>query len=125
MRGLLLVAALLAQLTPTAPPLAPAAAPREEKALQIGERHIVEVQDYEAGRVLRLRSDESGALTVDVGASLSARRLDVTLRNVQGRVRFHADLSSLSRRLQTLVSEVDGVPPSAPQPMTISNEVPR
>jgi len=124
MKGLLLVASVLAQLAPTAPPLAPAL-PREEKALQIGERHIVEAENYQAGRVVRLRSDESGALVVDVGATLSARRIDVTLRNVQGNVRFHADLSSLSRRLQTLVTEVDGVPPSTAQPTTISSEVPR
>jgi hypothetical protein len=63
---------------------------------------------------VRLRSDDSGALVVDVGATVEARRIDVTLRNVQGRVRFHADLSSLSRRLQSLVTEVDGAPPSTP-----------
>jgi hypothetical protein len=114
MRALLLVASVLAPLTPAAPPLPPAAARGEETSIQIGERRIVEVEDYQAGRVVRLRSDDSGALVVDVGASLSARRIDVTLRNVQGRVRFHANLSSLSRRLQTLVTEVDGQPPSTP-----------
>ena len=114
MRALLLVASMLAQLTPAAPAAPPPASRGEETSLQIGQRHIVEVEDYEAGRVLRLRSDDSGALVVDVGATVSARRIDVTLRNVQGRVRFHADLSSLSRRLQTLVTEVDGVRPSTP-----------
>jgi hypothetical protein len=114
MRALFLVASVLAQLTPAAPPLTPPALRREEKTLQIGERRIVEVADYQAGRVVRLRSDDSGALQIDIGAALSAQRLDVTLRNVQGRVRFHADLSSLSRRLQTLVTEVDGLPPSTP-----------
>jgi len=111
MTGFLLVASVIAQLTPPAPSPVPRS---EEKALQIDERRIVEVEDYQAGRVLRLRSDESSALVVDVGATVSARRIDVTLRNVQGNVRFHADLSSLSRRLQSLVTEVDGAPPSPP-----------
>ena len=111
MTGFLLVASVIAQLTPPAPSPVPRS---EEKALQIDERRIVEVEDYQAGRTVRLRSEESGALLLDVGVSLAARRIDVTVRNVQGRVRFHADLSSLSRRLQTLVTEVDGAPPSNP-----------
>jgi hypothetical protein len=124
MRAFLLVTSVLAQLTPAAPPLASPARSSEERAIQIDERRIVEVEDYQAGRVVRLRSDDSGALVVDVGVQLSARHIDVTLRNVQGRVRFHADLSSLSGRLQSLVTEVDGLPPST-QPMTNSTEVPR
>jgi hypothetical protein len=114
MRSLLLVASVLAQLTPAAPPLPSAASRGEETPLQIAERHIIEVEDFQAGRVVRLRRDESSALVVDVGATVSARRIDVTLRNVRGNVRFHADLSSLSRRLQSLVTEVDGAPPSPP-----------
>jgi hypothetical protein len=114
MRALILIASVLAQPTPAAPPLVPPASRGEETTLQIGERRIVEVEDYQAGRVIRLRSDDSNALVVDVGATLSARRIDVTVRNVQGRVRFHADLSSLSRRLQSLVTEVDGTAPSTP-----------
>jgi len=114
MKALLFIASVLAQLTPAAPTLPPSAPRGEETALQIGERRIVEVEDYQAGRVVRLRSDDSAALVVDVGAAVEARRIDVTLRNVQGRVRFHADLSSLSRRLQSLVTEVDGATPSTP-----------
>ena len=114
MRAIILIASVLGQLTPAAPPLAPPVSRGEETSLQIGERRIVEVEDYQAGRVVRLRSDDSSALVVDVGANLSARRIDVTLRNVQGRVRFHADLSALSRRMQNLVTEVDGQPPSTP-----------
>ena len=111
MTALLLIAAALAQMAPSPP--APVPLPRgEERELQIDERRIVHVEDYQVGRVVRLRSDDSGALLVDVGASLSARRIDVTVRNVQGHVRFHADLSSLSSRLQSLIAEVDGVPPS-------------
>jgi hypothetical protein len=112
MTALLLVTVALMQMVPAAPPAAAPAPRSEERELQIGERRIVHVEGYQVGRVVRLRSDDSGALTVDVGASLAARRIDVTVRNVQGRVRFHADLSSLSPRLQSLVSEVDGVPPS-------------
>jgi hypothetical protein len=111
MTGFLLVASVIAQLTPPAPSPVPRG---EEKDLQIDERRIVEVEDYQAGRAVRLRSEESGALLLDVGVSLAARRIDVTVRNVRGRVRFHADLSSLSRRIQTLVTEVDGAPPSPP-----------
>jgi hypothetical protein len=111
--ALLLLAAALAQAAPVAPaPVVPAPPDREVRELDIAERHIVQVEDYQAGRVVRLRSDDSGALLVDVGVALAARRIDVTLRNVQGHVRFHADLTALSQRLQILVTEVDGAPPS-------------
>jgi hypothetical protein len=107
MTVLALVASLLVQAGP-APLPQPSPAPgasatrgeAEETTLDIGSRHIVE-RDYRAARALRLRSRDQ-AVSLDVGAALEAGRIDVTLHNVRGRVRFHASAPDLWQRLHLL-----------------------
>jgi hypothetical protein len=73
---------------------APAATAHEEFDLNIADRRITEDQ-FQASLEVQLRtgpSEEEG-LGVRVGALVGARRIDVRLRNVRGRVRFIASLA--------------------------------
>jgi hypothetical protein len=68
----------------------------EDFELNIAERRITE-ENFEASVALEIRtgqSEEQG-LTVRVGALAGARRIDVRLRNVRGRVRFVASLEEV------------------------------
>lgn len=68
----------------------------EDFELNITDRRIVE-EDFEASVAVEIRtgqSEEQG-LTVRVGALAGARRIDVRLRNVRGRVRFIASLEEV------------------------------
>jgi hypothetical protein len=84
-----LAAILATALAQTPPP--PAA---ETIDLDIPERRIHE-QDYHAATELRVEPNQG--VRVQVGAGLSARAIDVLLRNVRGSVRFRFDTSRLER----------------------------
>ena len=90
------IAALVfaAEPPPTAPFAGTAAA--ETFDLDIAEKRIHR-EGFEASTALRLESD-GGGVALRVGASVSARVIDVVLRNVRGTVRFHVD----TRRLDAL-----------------------
>jgi hypothetical protein len=74
---------------------APAAAPEpvQDFQLDIGERRIHR-PDLQAGTELRLQPGDGG-IQIQVGAAVSARAVDVLLRNVRGTVRFRFDTSRL------------------------------
>jgi hypothetical protein len=84
-------------------PARPAAeAPSDEvRTLDIAERRIVE-QDFHASRALRLASEDGSGVALDVGAAVDARRIELTLRNVKGLVRYRWSLAALPPRLHVL-----------------------
>jgi hypothetical protein len=88
---------------PEAPPAgeaddaAPATSAREEFELNIADRRITE-EDFAASTAVEIRTGQGGeGLAVRVGALVGARRIDVRLRNVQGRVRFIASLERVQQ----------------------------
>ncbi len=89
-----------------------AAAP-ETIRLDFAEKRISE-RDFHAAKALRVGSGEAG-IDVQAGASISARAIELVLRNVRGTVRFHADTSGLQRRVQPL-SPLSPAPPPSPTP---------
>jgi hypothetical protein len=99
--GAALVATLFGWQAPAPPP--------EFTTLRIAERRITE-ENFQADRALRV-GDESSSLLVEVGAALSARRIDVQLKNVDGRVRFRARLDALRGRLSPITEPL----PSSPE----------
>jgi hypothetical protein len=76
---------------------APSTSAREEFDLNIADRRITE-EDFEASTAVEIRTGQGEeGLAVRVGALVGARRIDVRLRNVQGRVRFIASLERVQQ----------------------------
>jgi hypothetical protein len=74
----------------------------EDFELNIADRRITE-ENFEASTALEIRtgqSEEQG-LAVRVGALIAARRIDVQLRNVRGRVRFVASLEEVQEVIES------------------------
>lgn len=87
----LLSAAAAAQ---TAPP------PKDERVvLDAGEKRIVR-ELYHDDEAIQLQGNEAGGWHLSAGASIDARRIDLTLRNVRGEVRFRGDFSRLDALLR-------------------------
>ena len=82
----------------TAPLAAPAAAAEqpgpidEEFDLDIGEKRITE-EDFMASLAVEVRAGGERGLDVRAGAVVTARRIELLLRGVTGRVRFFATLA--------------------------------
>jgi hypothetical protein len=76
--------------------------------LDITER-VIEQQVYDRGEVLRV---EGQGLSVAAGVRLAAGTLRVLLRNVHGRVRFHADLGPLTNVLSGRAAARAPAPPN-------------
>jgi hypothetical protein len=111
---LVLVAVALGQVAttpaaPEAPPPTAMSGGAETRELDIAERRIV-VDDYHASRSLRLVSNDGGAVAIDAGVALAARRIEVTLHNVKGSVRFRANFDAVHQRLQALPDTSEGTP---------------
>jgi hypothetical protein len=68
--------------------------------LNISERHIQE-KDFQASTSLELATGNAKDVRVQVGVSVRASAIDVTLRNVTGTVRFRGSLQSILDLLQT------------------------
>jgi hypothetical protein len=102
------VACLTAGWIATASPLwaqeAPAPGPQtsadEDIRLDITERHITE-ENFEASTALAIQSADPDGLAVQIGALVRALRIDVRLRDVQGRVRFVGSLDRIQRVLES------------------------
>jgi hypothetical protein len=78
--------------------------------LKIDERRFTRV-NFEASTAVS--TDGDAALKLQIGVALAARRIDVLLRNVQGRVRFRG---SLERVLEVLNNRRTASPePSSPR----------
>ena len=66
--------------------------------LNIVERRLTE-ENFKAGTTVATEP-ESG-LDLQVGVGLSASRIDVHMRNIRGKVRFHGSLDRILRLLRT------------------------
>ena len=109
---LLFVGAVLTQAAPQPTAAAPPAAisvSAEEKDLDIIHRQIAE-EDYRASRALRLLSSDGNGVSLDVGAALAARRIQITLRNVRGHFRFRSRFEALHPRWHALPDTQEGAP---------------
>jgi len=71
----------------------------ENFQLDIVARHITE-NDYQASTALETVADNTRGVALRVGVFLTARRIDVNLRNVRGQVRFRGSLDSVLERLK-------------------------
>jgi hypothetical protein len=79
---------------------AAAAQPRDERiVLDAAEKHIVR-DAYHDDQAVVLQGAEAGGWRLYAGAAVDARRIDLTLRNVRGEVRFRADTSRLEALLR-------------------------
>jgi hypothetical protein len=77
--------------------------------LKIEERSFTRV-NFEAST--SVGTDSDAALNLQIGVALAARRIDVLLRNVQGRVRFRGNLD---RVLKVLDNRRTAFPGSSPE----------
>jgi hypothetical protein len=66
----------------------------ESFELNIPDRHITQT-NYEAGTAVELIPQDRNELRLHVGVNLHADKIDVHLRNVTGRVRFHGSLQRI------------------------------
>ncbi|HKP46749.1 MAG TPA: hypothetical protein VJT50_09125 [Pyrinomonadaceae bacterium] len=62
--------------------------------LNIAERHIQE-KDFQASTALEIATGHQKDIRVQVGVSVRASSIDVTLRNVTGKVRFRGSLQTI------------------------------
>lgn len=79
--------------------LAPRTTANETFDLNIPEKRIRQ-EDYQTSASVEVGEPRDATLYLRVGGSLSARRVDLLLRNVRGRVRFRATLEPVLRRLR-------------------------
>ena len=78
----------------TAPP------PKDERiVLDAQEKRIVR-ELYHDDEAILLQGREAGGWHLSAGAAIDAQRIDLTLRNVRGEVRFRADWSRLDALLR-------------------------
>ena len=91
-RRLLFLLLIMVSTATTAQVTAPAS---EEIVLDDAEKRIVETE-YRAARAISAHGPEAGGWEVDAGAVIKARRIDLTLRNVRGVVRFSVNSNALS-----------------------------
>ena len=70
----------------------------ENFELNIAERRITE-QNFFASTAIAAGDEGARGLDLRVGVAVGAERIDVTLRNVRGRVRFRGSLDALRRVL--------------------------
>jgi hypothetical protein len=119
---LVAVAALAAAQTPAAGPRPRRAAPPEQQAgtaadedfdLNIAERHINE-PDFHAETAVEAGEQVARGLNLKVGVAVRAEEIDVLLRNVQGHVRFRANLGPVLRLLDARHGPQQATPPPRP-----------
>ncbi|HLL71543.1 MAG TPA: hypothetical protein VK363_08935 [Pyrinomonadaceae bacterium] len=70
----------------------------EDFELNIDERRITE-RDFYASTAIEAGEESARGLYLRVGVGVGASEIDVLLRNVRGRVRFHGSLEALRRVL--------------------------
>jgi hypothetical protein len=84
----------------------------ESFELNIAERRITE-QNFFASTAVAAGGEGARGLDLRVGVAVGAERIDVTLRNVRGSVRFRGSLDALRRVLEAR-RPAEGVAPSPP-----------
>ena len=85
----------------------------ESFELNIAERRITE-QHFFASTAVAAGEEGARGLDLRVGVAVGAERIDVTLRNVRGRVRFRGSLDALRRVLDARRTAETAAPPSPP-----------
>ncbi len=70
----------------------------ENFELDIASRRITE-NNYQASTAIETNADNTRVVNLRVGVFLNANRIDVSLRNVRGQVRFHGSLERVLERL--------------------------
>lgn len=93
MRRFLLLLVLVTAATSAAAQVT--ASPTEEVVFDDATKRIVETE-YRAARAVSARGSEAGDWQLYAGAAIEARRIELTLRQINGIVRFRADWSALS-----------------------------
>lgn len=97
-----------------APPEAQTAAHADEDFnLDISERRINE-QDFHAETDVEAGDASARGLNLKVGVAVRAEQIDVLLRNVQGHVRFRANLEPVLRLLDARRGPPQSAPPARP-----------
>lgn len=69
--------------------------------LNIKEDRIIET-DFKRSTSVELKSSKDGGLSLEVGVSVSAERIDAVLRGIFGHVRFRSSLESLRQKIEQL-----------------------
>lgn len=119
---LVAIAALAAAQTPSAAPHPRRAAPPEQQTgtvadedfdLNIAERHINE-PNFHAETTVEAGDSVARGLNLKVGVAVRAEDIDVILRNVQGHVRFRANLETVLRLLDARHGSQQATPPPRP-----------
>ena len=85
----------------------------ETFVLDIDLRRITET-NFEASTEVEVGEDQARGVNLRVGVMVGASRIDVLLRNVQGRVRFRGTLEPVLRLLDSRRSTDRPAPPPAP-----------
>jgi hypothetical protein len=67
--------------------------------LNIAQERITE-NDFSRSTEVRLGSEKSGGVRVEIGVGAKASRIDVLLRGVYGRATFRASLEALKQRIE-------------------------
>lgn len=97
-------------------PVAPAARADADESfeLNIAERRITE-QNFFASTTVSAGEEGARGLDLRVGVAVGAERIDVTLRNVRGSVRFRGSLEALRRVLEARRPAGNVAPPPPPR----------
>ena len=82
--------------------------------MNIAEQRITE-QNFFASTAVAAGNEGARGLDLRVGVAVGAERLDVTLRNVRGSVRFRGSLDALRRVLEARRPAERVAPPSPPR----------
>lgn len=85
----------------------------ESFELNIAERRITE-QNFFASTAVAAGEGDARGLDLRVGVAVGAERIDVTLRNVRGRVRFRGSLDALRRVLEARRTAAPASPRDVP-----------
>lgn len=83
----------------------------ENFELNIAERRITE-QNFFASTAVATAVEATRGVNLQVGVAVGAERIDVTLRNVRGRVRFRGSLDALRRVLDARRPAATDAPPT-------------
>ena len=85
----------------------------EDFELNIDERRITE-RDFYASTAIEAGEESARGLYLRIGVGVGASEIDVLLRNVRGRVRFHGSLEALRRVLDARRPAATNAPPTQP-----------
>jgi hypothetical protein len=101
--------AVLLQTPETGVARAAASVTDESFDLDIAEKRISR-PDFHASTALKIEPTD-GSVRIHAGASVTARSVEIVLRNVRGSVRFHSDMGRLENVLRPAPPAGPAIPP--------------